>query len=188
MPGPVVIVGAVRGYGPQVVIQPSYGNPETRRHWSDTLDRAVAFREARYADVLTPEQRATLDAVHRDGTARFWGATDKHDRRMDRLTTGDVVVLTGQKHVRAVGKVGCGFRNHAFARRLWTPHPDRCLWSNVYSLLTYRPTWLRYEEIWALPGFNTGDNFMGLRFLSEGKGAELLGLLSAELAGHDSPS
>lgn len=119
-------------------------------------------------------QRAELDATHPDGTARFWGATAKHDKKMDTLAAGDVVLLTGQKHVRAVGEVGCSFRNHEFARRLWTPDPANCLWSNVYSLRVYRTVWIPYEEIWALPGFTTGDNFMGLRFLNAPKGATVL--------------
>lgn len=166
----------------RVVIQPSYGKPETRRHWADTLDRPVPYREPRYADVLTEDQLAALAEAHPDGRARFWGATDKHDRRMDTLAEGDVVLLTGQKHVRAIGEVGCGFRNHEFARRLWTPDPARCLWSNVYSFRRYRPTWIPYEEVWALPGFTVGDNFMGLRFLNEEKGATILsGLGIAEI-------
>lgn len=158
----------------RVVIQPSYGNRETRRHWADTLDRAVPYRHDRYAQVLAAAQRAELDATHPDGTARFWGATAQHDKKMDTLAAGDVVLLTGQKHVRAVGEVGCSFRNHEFARRLWTPDPARCLWSNVYSLRVYRAVWIPYEEIWALPGFTTGDNFMGLRFLNASKGATVL--------------
>jgi hypothetical protein len=158
---------------PRVIIQPSYGNRETRRHWADTLDRAVPYRDSRYARVLTAAQRAELDAAHPDGTARFWGATAKHDKKMDTLAAGDIVLLTGQKHVRAIGEVGCGFRNPEFARRLWTPDPARCLWSNVYSLRSYHAVWIPYEEIWALPQFTTGDNFMGLRFLNPDKGAAI---------------
>jgi hypothetical protein len=164
----------------QVLIQPSYGNAETRRHWADTLDSCVDFRESRYSSVLTAETSARLVALHPDGKARFWGATAKHDKRMDRLAAGDVVLLTGQKHVRAIGAVGCCFRDHEFARRLWSPDPARCLWSNVYSLVAYRPTWIPYEEIWALPGFNAGDNFMGLRLLSDHKAQTVLAHLDIE--------
>lgn len=150
---------------PQVVVQPSYGKPWVRRYWAETLERTVSFREAGYAELLDPEDLARLNAVHPSGRARFWGATAKHDKRMDTLVGGDVVLLTGQKHVLAVGEVGHGLRNPAFARRLWRPDPGRCLWSNVYSLRECRFTRIPYEEIWALPGFTPGDNFMGLRFL-----------------------
>lgn len=174
----------------QVVIQPSYGNAETRRHWADTLDRPVPFRAARYAGVLTAGQLARLDATHPGGTARFWGATARHDRRMDRLRTGDVVLLTGRKHVLAVGEVGVGLRHPELARRLWDPDPARCLWSNVYSLRAFHPVWIPYAAIWALPGFTAGDNFMGLRLLDPGKGAAVLagldlpGLLAAPAGTH----
>jgi hypothetical protein len=169
---------------PRVIIQPSYGNPETRRHWADTLDRPVPFHATWYAEALTPEERELLAVTHPGGTARFWGATAKHDRRMATLATGDVVLLTGQKHVRAIGEVGCVLANDEFARRLWRPDPARCLWRNVYSLRAYRHVMIRYEEVWALPGFTVNDNFMGLRFLNEDKSGTILsGLDVAGLLG-----
>jgi hypothetical protein len=162
----------------RVIIQPSYGTTEARRHWADTLDHPVRFRESRYAEVLTPAERAALDDEHPDGLARFWGATPQHDRKMDTLAADDVVLLTGQKHVRAVGTVGRVLRNDEFARRLWRPDPARCLWRNVYSFRAYRPVWIPYEEVWALPGFTAGDNFMGLRFLNPEKSAAVVDGLS----------
>ncbi|HUQ54695.1 hypothetical protein [Lentzea sp.] len=170
----------------QVFIQPSYGTPEARRHWADTLAHAVPFREAALEcaaldfAALDPEDRARLDALHPDGRARFWGATAKHDKRMDGVTTGDVALLTGRKHVLAIGEVGHSFRDPAFARRLWRPDPAKCLWSNVYSFRRYWPVHIPYEEIWALPGFSAGDNFMGLRFISPEKAAVVLAHTAAD--------
>ncbi|WP_228122309.1 hypothetical protein [Saccharothrix syringae] len=155
-------------------IQPSYGPPWVRRYWAETLERTAPFREAGYADLLDPADLERLTGLHPSGRARFWGATAKHDRRMDTVSTGDVVLLTGRKHVLAIGEVGHALRNPAFARRLWRPDPGRCLWSNVYSLRECWFTHIPYEEIWALPGFNAGDNFMGLRFLSPEKAAVVL--------------
>ena len=163
-----------------VFVQPAYGTADARRYGSESLERTVPFRE--FADLLDPEDLARLDALHPGGRARFWGAKDKYDRRMDTVTTGDVVLFTGSKHVQATAEVGHGFRNPAFARRLWHPDPGKCLFSNVYSLRRYRRVELPYEEIWALPGFNAGDNFMGLRFLDEAKSAAVLGLLHAVAA------
>jgi hypothetical protein len=161
----------------QVFIQPSYGTPEARRYGTETLDKTVPFREAGYAELLAPADLARLTALHPGGRARFWGATDKHDKRMDTVATGDVVLLTGGKHVRATAEVGHSFRNPAFARHLWHPDPGKCLWSNVYSLRRYRPAEVPYEAIWALPGFTAGDNFMGLRFLDPAKSEAVLHLL-----------
>ncbi|WP_235926170.1 hypothetical protein [Actinokineospora pegani] len=160
-----------------VVIQPSFGNQHARRHWADTLDRLVDYRAPRLAEALTNDQAAALDAQHPDGRAHFWGASDKHDKRADLLVAGDVVLLTGRKHVLAVGEVGHAFRNPGFARALWRPDPARCLWSNVYSFRALCRPHIPYEQVWALPGFNPGDNFMGLRLLSAEKASSILGLL-----------
>ena len=171
----------------RVIIQPSYGTKEARRHWSVTLDRPVPFLRPRYAEVLSPAERAGLLAEHPDGQARFWGSTARHDRRMDDLTAGDVVLLTGRKHVRAVGTIGCCLRNDELARRLWDPDPARCLWRNVYTFRAYRPVAIPYERVWALPGFSAGDNFMGLRLLDAEKSATVVAGLDVEglLAHHD---
>ncbi|HEX7303817.1 hypothetical protein [Lentzea sp.] len=149
----------------QVFIQPSYGTPGARRHWADTLTRAVPFHDLG----LSREDLTGLTAAHPSGRTRLWGTTDKHDKRMDTLAPGDVALLTGRKHVLAIGEVGYSFRDPDFARRLWRPEPGKCLWSNVYSFRGYWPVHVPYEEIWALPGFSAGDNFMGLRFLAPEK-------------------
>lgn len=93
---------------------------------------------------------------------------------MAQLGAGDVVLLTGRKHVLAVGEVGLVLRNPAFARALWNPEPDVCTWDNVYSLLALAPTRIPYEAVWALPGFHPGDNFMGLRLLDDTRAAAVL--------------
>lgn len=162
---------------PQVFIQPSYGTADARRYGAESLEKTVDFRAL--ADLLDPADLARLTALHTSGRARFWGAKAKYDRRMDTVTTGDVVLFTGRKHVQATAEVGHGFRNPAFARRLWNPDPGKCLFSNVYSLRRYRRAVLPYEAIWALPGFTAGDNFMGLRFLDEIKSAAVIGLLTS---------
>ncbi|MFD1524386.1 hypothetical protein [Pseudonocardia yunnanensis] len=46
--------------------------------------------------------------------------------------------------------------------------------------MTFQPVHIPYEEIWALPSFNPGDMFMGLRFLDESKGEEILAGLAID--------
>ncbi len=92
---------------------------------------------------------------------------------MARVHLGDVVLFTGQKKVCGIGEVGVLFNNAAFADTLWAPGGDGS-WSNVYSLLSFQPTEIPYGEIWALPGFNEGDNFMGLRILDDDKSEAVL--------------
>jgi hypothetical protein len=158
----------------RVIIQPSYGNKAAREHWKDTLDQEANFLVAPRVDALTPAQRGGLQELHPDGKARFWGATGNHDSRMAALQTGDVVLFTGGRLVRAVGEVGFSFYSPAFADLLWRPDPDRGSYRNVYSLLSFQPTAIPYDEIWELEGFNPGDNFMGLRFLDDVKSATIL--------------
>jgi hypothetical protein len=136
----------------------------------------VPFTDDGYAELLAPADLTRLTAAHPTGRARFWGATAKHDKRMDTVAAGDVVLLTGRKHVLAIGEVGHAFRDPAFARHLWRPDPGKCLWSNLYSLRGYWPTKIPYAAIWALPGFTVGDNFMGLRFLDAERSAAVLAL------------
>lgn len=168
----------------RVVIQPSFGLPRFRRNWARTLDQRVTFTDGLRGAALTAAERAELDLLHPDGSARFWGATAVHDRRMERLATGDVALLTGRKRVLAVGEVGLVFRNPAFARALWDPEPGTCAWDNVYSLLNLARTAIPYEAVWALDGFNPGDNFMGLRLLDEARAAVVLTGLGITTATH----
>jgi hypothetical protein len=158
----------------QVVIQPSYGSPASQRRWRDTLGTPVPFGEPGYLRLLTKEQQARLLGMHPVGRAHFWGATSTHDKNMERLVTGAVVLFTGLRHVRAVGEVGYSFRNKPFADRLWAPDPASGGWSNVYSLLSFELVSIPYDEVWRLPGFKQGDNFVGLRFLDEQKGRDVL--------------
>ncbi len=168
-----------------VVIQPSFGPAAFRRHWADTLNQTVRFGD--FADALTAGELAALAELHPSGAAHFWGTTAKHEARISLLSTGDVVLLTGLKHVLAVGEVGHVFRNPDFARMVWRPDPGACNWDNVYSLLGLIQLRIPYQAVWALPGFNPGDNFMGLRLLTPAKAdAVLAGLgISTRTAGAD---
>ena len=88
-----------------VLISPSHGSAETRRHWADTVERPVDFMARRYDGLLASEQRESLLALHPEARARFWGATPAHDGKFADVTTGDVVLFTGQNRVRAIGEV-----------------------------------------------------------------------------------
>ncbi|MFF8409531.1 hypothetical protein [Streptomyces omiyaensis] len=159
---------------PHVAIQPSYGNTAARRHWKDTLAQEVPFGAAPYADALTEDQSEWLLSMHPSGRARFWGATAVQDRNMALLGAGDVVLFTGQNHVRGIGEVGATFRNADFADAMWSRDPKKGSWLNVYSLLAFQPTLIPYKEIWDLPSFNAGDSFMGLRVLRGARADEVL--------------
>lgn len=172
-----------------VVIQPSYGNADARRHWRDTLEQTVDFTTAEAKAALGAADLAALLRLHPDGRAHFWGATSNHGDKFARLHPGDVVLFTGQKLVRGIGEIGVMLKNPAFGDHLWSPHPDRGSYNNVYSLRGFIPAELPYEDIWQIPGFNEGDNFMGLRVLNDEKSANVMATLglqtTAELIAED---
>ncbi|MFE1322497.1 hypothetical protein [Kitasatospora phosalacinea] len=163
-----------------VAIQPAYGNQTARSHWRITLDQEVPFTESPHLGPLTPAQLDNLVAAHPTGRARFWGSTKVHDRGMDRLHPGDVVLFTGDSMVRGVGEIGVMFRNAAFADTMWTQDPAHGSWRNVYSLAAFQPTEIPYKEIWALPSFNTNDVFRRLRILEGDRAEEILQGLGIE--------
>lgn len=164
----------------QIVIQPSLGNPVARKHWKDTLETPVPLERVRHA--LTPEQDEQLKRLHPTGAARFWGTVRTHDARMDTVRTGDIVLFTGMKQVRGIGEVGASFRSAAVGDALWSPDPDRGSYHNVYSLREFSFTEIPYEDIWALPGFNLNDNFMGTRFVTDERVDTLINALGIHRA------
>lgn len=160
---------------PQVIIQPSFGKDAAKKHWRDTLDKEVPFTVSPYVDALSREHLDALMEMHPGGTARFWGATRNHDKRMRSLATGDVVLFTGGKLIRAVGEVGVSLQNAVFGDSMWSRHPINGSYNNIYSLLSFQQLiGVGYQEVWKLPGFNEGDNFMGLRFLKPDAGEMVL--------------
>ncbi|KQZ88876.1 hypothetical protein ASD62_05730 [Phycicoccus sp. Root563] len=154
-----------------VIIQPSFGNADARRHWQTTMEGPLTLQ---LIESLTTSERRALNAMHPDGLARFWGMTSNHDSQMDTIDTGDVVLFTGQKLIQGIGEIGVVLRSSPLGDELWDPHPERGSYNNVYSLKSFRATKVPYSEIWELPSFNVGDNFMGARFLRGDRAEEVL--------------
>lgn len=158
----------------RVLISPSYGSAETRRHWADTVDREVDFTAARYEQLLAPVQHEQLQILHSDGRARFWGATPAHDQKMADVATGDVVLFTGQNRVRAIGEVGVIFRNRAFADLLWPPGNSGKSWHTVYTLLDLVPADIPYAQLNASLGYKAAHSFPGQMVLRGDKAQSVL--------------
>ncbi|GAB3473991.1 hypothetical protein [Nocardiopsis coralliicola] len=164
-----------------VAIQPSYGNAAAQYNWTLTLDKEVDFSTPERDGALTDEQRRLLTDLHPNKRAKFWGTPKVQDRNMAKLRTGDIVVFTGKKKMRAVGRIGVIIENAEFADTLWRPDPEKGSWCNVYSLTAFEWIGIGYEAVWALPGFKSKDNFMGMRVLSDELGQILLEGLGIEV-------
>jgi hypothetical protein len=147
-----------------VLIAPSYGNPASRSRFRNTLEKEVSFVDGPVRDVLSGDEFEDLHGFHPSGAARFWGALSKHNSKMDRLATGDVVLFTGGKRVQAVGKLGRKLRNSKLADLLWKPDPKTGSWSNVYTVVGFRlVTDLTYEAIRRLANYAEKDVFQETR-------------------------
>ncbi|WP_328914395.1 MULTISPECIES: hypothetical protein [unclassified Streptomyces] len=150
----------------RLLISPSFGSPESRQHWKDTLDQPVQFTEFKYADRLTDDQRDRLKELHPDGKARFWGATAAHDGKMTEVSTGDVVLFTGKSRVLAIGEIGAIFQNSSFADAMWPPKPGGRSWHTVYSLRQFVLTEIPYTTLSALLGYKSNFMYPGQLVLS----------------------
>jgi hypothetical protein len=150
-----------------VAIQPSYGDAWTRRQFGATLDEPVSFTGRRLRQLLTQDQLSLLAEVHPDGRAPCWGGTRSQSTKIVQLERGDLVLLTGQRHVRGVGEVGAVVDNHAFAGALWAPHPRRCSFEIVYSLSRFRRIEVAYEVLQEALGTSERDNFQAMRLVRD---------------------
>ncbi|MGW5734148.1 MULTISPECIES: hypothetical protein [Streptomyces] len=132
------------------------------------------FTDNRYAQALTEQQRTLLLELHPEGSARFWGATPSHDKKMQGVDTGDVVLFTGENRVRAVGEVGAVFRNRGLADRLWPPSPGGKSWHTVYSLLDLAEAAIPYADLNRAIGYRPAHNFPGQMVLKDDKARSVL--------------
>jgi hypothetical protein len=174
---------------PRVIMQPSYGRGITRKRWERTLGTEIQFTERKYVDALRPGDLDRLFAMHPAGRARFWGATRVQNLNYDRkMSTGDVVLFTGSRQVRAVGQVGVILRDAAaFGDLLWDPDPKNGSFCNIYSVQGFGKVAIPYEEIWALPGFKLNNWFQGLWPLDADRTQTVLEALRIELPENPQP-
>lgn len=119
-----------------VLIHPSgMGNPAGARNWRNTIERPIEFRVGAVGEALAPDERAVLERLHPEGAAPFWGAHGLHGAQIRRLREDDVVVLTGNGRVRAVGRVGLVADNARLGDALWPRHPVQGSYRHAYSLV-----------------------------------------------------
>ncbi|MEU4807507.1 hypothetical protein [Actinosynnema sp. NPDC023587] len=150
---------------PNILVAPSYGKASARRHFHDTIEGWVSFADEERGALLTEEQRNGLSTLHPSGVAHFWGATAGHSAMMAELKRGDVVLLTGDKKVKACGEVGYRFVNQAFADELWRNEGDEESFLHVYSLLNVRPIERPKVDLVTLCGYKANYDLPGQRFL-----------------------
>src|SRR5258708_5210578 len=142
---------------PKVIMQPSFGGRVWHANWKGPLDQDVPVSKHPYSADLPPADRTRLEALHPSGRARFWGSTKRQGSNYRKITTGDVVLFTGLKKVRAIGVVGVVLSNANFGDQMWVPHLTDRSWRNIYSLQGFEPAGIPDEDLSALDGFSNGD-------------------------------
>jgi hypothetical protein len=163
-------LGAIHEAGGRSVIlaiQPAYGDAWTRRQFQATLDEPVSIKEQQYRQTLTQEEFSCLVELHPDGRAACWGGTRSQSTKITQLRRGDLVLLTGQRHVRGVGEVGAVVHNHSFARTLWAPRPGRCAFEIAYTLSWFRRVEVAYAVLQTALGTSDRDNFQAMRLVRD---------------------
>lgn len=169
-----------------VLIHPTGVRPRganlPRRNWARTIERTVDLRRDAAAGALTPHERDALLRHHPDGTAVFWGAKATHAATMRRVRPGDVVLLSGDSRVLAIGRVGVVLEAPAFGDALW-PEPGADGYAHVYSIdaLTF-PEGLTYEEVMRRCA-TRAISFRGLNLRQGTRAQVILEGLAAEIPG-----
>ncbi len=168
-----------------VLIQPSFGNPQARTNYSKTLAQPFPFDNGALRDALSVAEYEHLLTLHPEGSARFWATPRNQDKIMSRLKKGDVVLFTGQNHVKAIGEVGAIFRNPDAGNAMWPPQEIHGPYLNVYSLISFQETEIPYTDLRKLtdtPNSKGGDNYMGARLYDNDRAARILDGLLIETA------
>lgn len=150
-----------------LVIQPAYGDAWTRCQFHATLDEPVSFTDHPYRDALSPEELSRLAGLHPGGRASCWGGTRSQSTKITQLEQGDLVLLTGRRHVRGVGEVGTVVENPAFASTLWGERRGRCSFEVAYSLTWFRRVEVAYLVLQTALGTSHRDNFQATRLVRD---------------------
>jgi len=165
-----------------VLIHPSgIGNPAGARNWRNTIEQLVDFRRSPVASALSADDRATLDRLHPDGAAPFWGTHRFHEARVAELEPGDVVAFTGKKLALAFGRIGLLTDNPRLGDALWLRHPDHGSYRFVYSLAPIVFSEMPQTEFRARGGFGERDDFRQLRVLTGDRADEFLAEFADEI-------
>lgn len=151
------------------------------RNWRATIETAASYRDPARARTLTAGELRTLEELHPEGRAQFWGTHRFYQDYMRRLAPGDVVIFAGLGKILGMGRVGLLTDNAALGDSLWAPHPAHGSYRYVYSLAPLALTQMPQVEFRARGGFTEKDDFRGLRFLDGARAAHVLAVFAREI-------
>lgn len=163
-----------------VAIQPA-GSTTAQQHYKTTVASKINISRYR-SDAGTNYE--VLTQVSKGGLVALWGVTagkgGVNAKKYRKLSVGDVVLFTKDKHVFSSGRITALFHNPRLAKAVWDSDDSGETWEYMYALDDIRPQMIPYRVLSQAIGSSLGDNYMGFRPLDATKSRAALSLLGIE--------
>src|SRR5205823_12342516 len=164
-----------------VLFQPA-GNPGSRDHYRDTIERPVPIDHLRQ---FLDEQTLTSvrEAVDGDAVATWGvtpGRTGVNERKWDRIAAGDIAVFLRDSRAYSSGIVVLKTRNARLAEDLWGKDEQGQTWECMYFLKDVQPSEVSYSDLNFTAQFDAGNPFQGFNILTAERAPEVLALLGRD--------
>jgi len=163
-----------------VAIQPA-ASAGAQEHYKNTVASRVNISDYR-SEAGTDYE--VLTRVAKDGQVALWGVTAGkravNAKKYQKLSVGDVVLFTKEKHVFSSGRISALIQNPRLAKAVWDIDDSGETWEYMYALDDVRPQRIPYSVLSQAIGSSLGDNYMGFRPLDPTKSRAALGLLGIE--------
>ncbi|MEV0846404.1 P-loop NTPase fold protein [Streptomyces sp. NPDC049954] len=155
----------------RVLAQPARRSDRTvEQHFQDTIVRPVDFN--RHTDLLDASTHEALQRLFPSGTAQMWGVMPGKNGsnlpEIRKMSPGDWVFFSGDKHLYLGGTVALAWRNPRLAARLWgTDGSDT--WEYMYALSGTKDFDIPIDELRELLGWKPNRNIMRFQAFAEGE-------------------
>jgi hypothetical protein len=169
----------------RIVMQPARrSEKDVERHYLDTIANPVVFD--RHADLLDPETTERLKHLFPGGSAPMWGVVPGKKQvnvaHVKKMSPGDWVFFSGDKHLYFGGTIALMWRNRELATRLWGTDRNDSTWEYMYALTATRGFDIPVEEVRGTLGWNPNRNIQGITVLNEDETDTLQNMLTLEPA------
>jgi hypothetical protein len=169
----------------RIVMQPARrSEKDVERHYQDTIVNPVVFD--RHADLLSRETTDRLKHLFPDGAAPMWGITPGKNQvnvaHVKKMSAGDWVFFSGDKHLYFGGTIALMWRNPELATRLWGTDRNSSTWEYMYALTATRGFDIPIAEVRNTLRWNPNRNIQGITVLNEDETDTLQNMLTLDSA------
>lgn len=118
-----------------IILQPC-GNKDARKHYVDTMQNPVPLRQIK--PFILPAEYSQLKIIYPDELVRVWGVTagktGSNKRKWDRISVGDVTLLSADGRIFASAVTTFKLHNKNLAADLWDYNNEGETW-DIFTLL-----------------------------------------------------